>query len=91
MPVTLLAGSPFSDFLIPGLVLFFVVGGSNIAGGILAMSGHRRGAQASPVAGVVLIGWISTQMALLGYLHPIQLVYFGLGVLIVILAARSST
>jgi hypothetical protein len=50
MPLRILHGSPFHTFLIPGLLLCFVVGGSNaVAGGShFASVGPRRFLPLSP-------------------------------------------
>lgn len=98
MPVTLLAGTPFPDYLIPGIVLFTLFG--VIA--LLTVVGlwfrpawqrsSRLGVDAAWLAaiatGAALIIWILVQMTILRFfLQPILLVQ-GLAIIIVSLLPR---
>jgi hypothetical protein len=96
MPLSLLSGTPFRDFRLPGLLLFLFNGVYPLAvARWLWRPPNWRWPQAvnpfptlhwvwtaTLVAGVILTAWITVQIRLLGYLHPIQLVYLGWGVLI---------
>ena len=72
MPVSLLLGTPFRDFAIPGAVLAVVVGGSHVAAAVLLGLGREVGWRAALVAGAVLAGWILVQVWLIGYLSWLQ-------------------
>jgi hypothetical protein len=65
MPTTLLAGSPFPSFLVPGIILFTFLGlGPLVAAAITA----RRQALAPMAAvgvGLTLIGWVAVEMVVL--------------------------
>jgi hypothetical protein len=63
-PPEWLAGSPFSDYLVPGLILFLV--GLCAAAAFFAdwLRSPRAGA-ASFAAGVILVGWIAGELLLL--------------------------
>ena len=65
MPTSMLAGSPFRDYLIPGLVLFTVIGVYPLVAAVMA---YRR-VPIAPVAamgvGVALMGWIAIEMVML--------------------------
>jgi hypothetical protein len=90
MPVEWLQGTPFADYLVPGLVLFSVlgVGALVVAGGVLTRKPWAaRGALA---LGVALIGWIVVQMLLIQRVHVLHAVYGGLGVALAVLATRPS-
>lgn len=68
MPVSLLAGTPFRDYLVPGLILLVVLGifPLFVLYGLL-----RRRSWAwwlALAAGLALLIWITTEAALLGYL-----------------------
>jgi hypothetical protein len=78
-----LRGSPFETFLIPGLVLALIVGGSLLLGGVLSLRRHALGEFVSLAGGVVLAGWISVQVALIGYLSLLQPIMFGSGLVII--------
>jgi hypothetical protein len=89
MPISMLEGSPFKDYLIPGLILLIVVGlfALFVLAGLL-----RRWTPAwwlSLASGGGLIVWIIVEAALLGYLPGAGIglqVAFGLiGVAIVVL------
>ena len=87
MPLDLLDGTPFHTYLIPGLVLCLVVGGSNLIGGWLALHQSWSTAISAVVGGLILLGWITSQIVLIGYRHPIQLVYLLCGALILLVGA----
>jgi hypothetical protein len=89
MPVSLLNGSPFHTYFVPGLILFGIVGGVNTLAGFLTLGGHPVRKHASVFAAVILMGWISVEVALLGYLHWAQPLYFGFGLLTLLLAFLS--
>lgn len=82
MPVSLLAGSPFRDFLIPGLILGGLFGLGSFA---VAFMGIRRVRLAPFLAFAIGCGqmiWIVVELAVikeLSFLHP---TCFGLGLAI---------
>ena len=65
MPTSMLAGTPFTDYLIPGAILFGVVG----VGALVAAAITFLRLSAAPLAaiaiGVVLVGWIVVEMVML--------------------------
>ena len=82
MDVTLLAGSPFGDFLIPGLILGGLFGVGSL---VVAAMGIRRSRLAPFLAFAIGCGqmvWIVVELAIireLSLLHPLM---FGLGLVI---------
>lgn len=85
-----LDGSPFADYLIPGLVLFVVLGVYPLVV-LWGLSVHRRWAWlASLSVGAALIIWIGVQGAIVGFGHWLQVAYLLLGVLVVALATLPS-
>ena len=95
MSLDLLEGSPFDDYLIPGLILLIVVGLLPFV--VLYGLARRRtwGWWLAVAAGAGLIIWIITEVALLGYLPDIggalQIGMGVLGVLIVVVALLRPT
>lgn len=89
MPLAVLAGTPFPDFRLPGIFLALAVGGSALAASVLLALGARRAAGVALVAGLVTLGWIAVQVALLGYLSPLQPLVAALGLALVWLAWRA--
>ena len=72
VPRAWLRGSPFSSYLVPSIILLVVVGGVHL---IAAVTVLRRAPQASvraTVAGLVLLGWIGVQVAMIGYVSWLQ-------------------
>jgi uncharacterized BrkB/YihY/UPF0761 family membrane protein len=68
MPLSMLEGSPFSDYLIPGLILLVVVGLFPLCV-LYGLIRRRRWAWwLALAAGAALIVWIVTEGILLGYL-----------------------
>ncbi len=58
-----LDGTPFSSFVVPGLVLGAVVGGSLLVGGVALWKQAHWGPMLALFAGCVLLGWILAEIA----------------------------
>jgi hypothetical protein len=77
IPLEWLSGSPFPDYLIPGVFLFTVLG----IGPLLVAHGvwrrHPGSWAASVMVGVVLLLWIGIEIGVVGYQAdpPLQLIY----------------
>ena len=92
MPLDLLAPSPFSDYFIPGIILFWVLGvfPSVVFYGLLR---RKRWAWLGTVlVGVALIIWIGVEIAFIGYHNepPLQLIYGVEGILLLAIALLPS-
>jgi hypothetical protein len=95
LPTSLLEGTPFKDYLIPGLILLIVVG----LFALLVLAGllrHWKPAWWLSIAsGAALVIWIIAEAALLGYLPgsgiALQIVFGLIGVAIVVLDLLQST
>ena len=83
-----LARSPFRSYLVPGIVLFVVVGGTLALAAWAEIQRWPRAGWLSVVAGVVLAGWIVVQVAMIGLGHPMQPSLFVVGVVIAGLGRR---
>lgn len=77
----LLAGTPFQNYFIPGLFLFAVNGLGSLVGGVLNVIRHRYAGETAVGLGILLMGWIIVQVGLLGLIHWMQPLYFGLGLI----------
>jgi hypothetical protein len=96
-PADLLAGTPFRSYLIPGLILAVVVGGSAAVATTATLRSPEAGARASLLAGVILMGWIVGEIVILRapavrLTRPsiavpswVEAVYFALGLVLVVL------
>lgn len=90
-----LAGTPFSDYTVPGLVLVVVVGGTALLAAMTVFINRQEALLLSLLAGLVMAGFLIVEAAILdpkvgGDILPIvlgmQLLYFVPGVAIAVLA-----
>jgi len=85
MPLSMLKGSPFTDFFLPGLILCIVNGAGNITAGILSFRKHKLAGFAGIFFGSGLVIWIFVQVSMIGGGHWLQNLYFTLGFIELIL------
>ena len=90
LPLSALAGSPFDTYLLPGLILFGVLGLGPLVAARLAWLRHPLAPAAALVVGVGLLIWVAVEVAIIGYSNepPLQAIYAILGVAIVLVAFR---
>lgn len=79
-----LAGSWFSSFVVLGLILGVVVGGTQSVAAVALLMRRQWAPMIAAVAGFGMLIWIFTEVALFGY-SWLQSLYFGLGLLELIL------
>ena len=88
--VEMLQGSPFHTYLIPGLALLMIVGGSALLATGLMLRLPQLGVLASAVAGVIIIGFEVVEVLVIGSPaglgRNLQIFYFTLGLLLIALA-----
>ena len=88
IPASWLQGSPFHDYLIPGLILLIVLG----VFPLIVLFGLWRKLSwswpASLLVGLALIIWIVVEIVIIGYHQkpPLQLIYGLLGMVMLVLA-----
>ena len=80
-PEVWLQGTPFHSYLVPGLILGLVVGGSQLAAAYILLRHGALAKTASLIAGLILISWMSGELALIGFQAPIQVWFVTLGLL----------
>jgi hypothetical protein len=80
-PEVWLQGTPFHSYFFPGLLLCLVVGGSQLAAAFLLLWRPSVARAASLTAGLILIGWMAGELALIGFQAPIQLFFVAIGLL----------
>lgn len=86
MSISMLEGTPFTNFVIPGLVLGLAVGGAALAALVAIFFKHPTAKVLAILAGVMQGGWIVVQMLLLGATALLQFTYLGIGAAIFLLA-----
>ena len=90
LPLSALAGSPFDSYLVPGLILFGVLGLGPLVAARLAWLRHPLAPTAAFVVGAGLLIWVAVEVAIIGYSNepPLQAIYGIVGVAIVLVAIR---
>lgn len=100
MPVSMLAHSPFTDFLVPGIILLVVFGifpcilvyallrkpGSHIAEKLNLFGDMHWSWTYTIYNGFALIVWIQAEMVFLGSVHWLHTFYMGYAVAIILVA-----
>jgi hypothetical protein len=86
VPREWLSDSPFRSYFIPSLVLFIVVGGGVLAASIAVFARARSARTCAVLAGVLLLGWVRVQVAIIGYVSWMQPATAIAGVVIILLA-----
>jgi hypothetical protein len=81
VPLSYLQNTPFSSYLIPGLVLGIVIGGTQAVAAIAVQRRAPRALIAAAVAGFGMVVWIFVEIAVISEYSPLQTIYFALGVL----------
>ena len=84
-----LDGSPFGDYLIPGLILLTILGVFPLFALYGVWKRLRWGRHAAAVVGAALAVWIGVEILIIGYRPepPLQLIYGLLGVGMIFLAS----
>ena len=85
MPTDILQGSPFNDFLIPGIFLFGVNGLAGLVGAVLCFFHSRYSAISGLILGIGLVVWIIVQLLTTGLISWMQPAYFTIGLVEIIL------
>jgi len=90
LPLSALAGSPFDTYLVPGLILFGVLGLGPLIAARLAWLRHPLAPAAAFIVGAGLLIWVAVEVAIIGYSNepPLQAIYLVLGIVIVLAAVR---
>ena len=82
VPREWLAGSPFTDYFVPSLFLFGVVGGTLALAAVMVVRRHRLARAGAFAAAAILLGWIVVQVTIIGYVSWMQPATFAAGLLL---------
>jgi hypothetical protein len=85
MPLSMLAGSPFTSFLVPGLILLVVVGGTQTLAAVLQIRRRRASLVWMAFAGFTMIIWILVETIVIQGFGLLQALYFASGTVQIIL------
>lgn len=80
-----LQDSPFKNYLIPGLILFILIGLGSLATVLTGMIGKRYFPVGTLLCGGMLTIWITVQMAMFQSMHPLQISFLLLGILLLLI------
>ena len=80
VPLSLLEGSPFPNFLIPGIFLLAVNGVGSMIGAGLSFTRRRYAQEIAIVLGAILVAWILIQVVIIKSFSWLHILYFILGV-----------
>lgn len=86
MSTDLLKTSPFKNFLVPGIVLTVLVGGTNLLAAFFNMKRNSSRYDWALAGGIMTCGWVIVQMILINTLFWLQFVYLGVGIVIMLIA-----
>lgn len=79
MPIDALKNSPFSNFLIPGIILFIVIGLGNVFSAVTIRLKSRFQGYISSVFSFALVIWIIIQCIMLGAIVSLHILFFIIG------------
>jgi hypothetical protein len=65
MPATVLVGTPFHSFLLPGILLFTFVGIVPLVAAVITARQQALAPLAALAVGLILMGWITVEMVIL--------------------------
>jgi hypothetical protein len=85
IPVRYLVGTPFTSYLVPGLILGIVVGGTQLVAAVVLQKRRKSSLVWTGVAGFGMMVWIFIELAMIKQYSFLQSIYFGLGAAEIIL------
>lgn len=86
MPVEALKNSPFSNYLIPGIILFAIIGLGNVISALIIVFKSKYQGYISSVFSWALVIWIVIQCVMLNSVHFLHIIFFIIGVIGVVLS-----
>ncbi len=87
IPLSLLDGTPFGNYLLPGLILLIVLGIFPVFVAYGLWGKQRWSRMGTLAVGLALIVWIGVEIAMIGYQSepPLQAIYGVVGILILLI------
>ena len=79
-PLELLDNTPFTSFLVPGIVLFTVNGLGSLAGAVASFTRQRHAGAIAMALGFFLVAWILIQVYWMSGFHWLHWLYLVLGI-----------
>jgi hypothetical protein len=88
VPLSVLRHTPFDSFVVPGIFLGIVVGGSAAMGASALLAHSRRAPTISVAGGAVMVGWILGETALVEGFSWLQGLYLLTGSIVLLVSIR---
>ena len=88
IPIEWLNSAPFTNYLIPGLVLLIVIGFGNVLGGIFSFLSKRYAGGIAAMLGIFLILFMTIEVWFVGLRTFLQPLYFILGAIVLVLGFK---
>ena len=85
MSTSFIQNSPFTDFFIPGIILFIFNGLTNIFTSIIAIRKGKDYSLLISLQGLILLGWIIIQLTMVEIFHPLHLIMGIIGAFLIII------
>ena len=83
---SVLNGTPFNNFLLPGIILASVVGGTNLLAVFFNMQSHPGRYTWAMAGGLMTCGWIVVQILLINTFYWLQFIYIAAGLSTILIA-----
>lgn len=80
VPLAYLENTPFTSYLVPGLILAVVIGGTQMSAAVSTLKRSDHSNALSAVAGFGMLIWIFVELALMSEYSWLQAAYFAVGV-----------
>lgn len=90
VPTVLLRHTPFDSFVVPGIFLAAVIGGSATIGATALLANWRQALVTSAAAGTIMVGWILGETLLVEGFSWLQGLYLLTGSIVVVASIRLS-
>ena len=81
VPIEILKNSPFSSFLIPGIILFTIIGLGNVIGAYMFHFKLRIQGYISSIFSWALVIWIIVQCVMLNTIAFLHILFFTIGLI----------
>ncbi len=85
--VEALKNSPFNNFLIPGIILFVIIGVGNLFSALMSLLRSKFQGYISSILGWALMIWIVVQCIMLDSIIFLHVLFFIIGAIIAVLSA----
>ncbi len=86
LPLSLLKGTPFDNYLVPGIILAAIVGGANLVAVFFNMQSHPSRYTWAMFGGMITCGWIVIQVLLINTFFWLQFIYIAAGLSTILIA-----